>query len=87
MIIHHIQSVWSCLIRRAAVPTPSRASKTLTEFVALVKSKPGELNYGSTGVGSANHLVTELFSSKAGLNMTHIPYRGTALAVADLLAD
>jgi len=60
--------------------------KTLKEFVALVKSKPGEFNYGSTGVGSANHLVTELFSSKAGLNMTHIPYRGTALAVADLLA-
>ena len=61
--------------------------KTLKEFVALVKSKPGELNDGSTGVGSANHLVTELFSSKAGLNMTHIPYRGTALAVADLLAE
>jgi tripartite-type tricarboxylate transporter receptor subunit TctC len=60
--------------------------KTLKEFVALVKSKPGELNYGTTGIGSANHLVTELFSSKAGLNMTHIPYRGTALAVADLLA-
>jgi tripartite-type tricarboxylate transporter receptor subunit TctC len=59
---------------------------TLKEFVALVKSKPGELNYGTTGVGSANHLVTELFSSKAGLNTVHIPYRGTALAVADLLA-
>jgi tripartite-type tricarboxylate transporter receptor subunit TctC len=60
--------------------------KTLKEFVALVKSKPGKLNYGTTGVGSANHLITELFSSRAGLNMTHIPYRGTALAVADLLA-
>jgi tripartite-type tricarboxylate transporter receptor subunit TctC len=60
--------------------------KTLNDFVALVKSKPGELNYGTTGVGSANHLITELFSSRAGLNMTHIPYRGTALAVADLLA-
>jgi tripartite-type tricarboxylate transporter receptor subunit TctC len=61
--------------------------KTLKELVALVKSKPGEFNYGTTGVGSANHLITELFSSKAGLNMTHIPYRGTALAVADLLAS
>jgi len=70
------------LVVNAASPV-----KTLKEFVALVKSKPGELNYGSTGVGSANHLVTELFSSKAGLNMTHIPYRGTALAVADLLAE
>jgi tripartite-type tricarboxylate transporter receptor subunit TctC len=60
--------------------------KNLKEFVALAKSKPGELNYGTTGIGAANHLVTELFSSKAGLKMTHIPYRGTALAVADLIA-
>jgi tripartite-type tricarboxylate transporter receptor subunit TctC len=60
--------------------------KTLQDFVALVKSKPGEFNYGTTGIGAANHLVTELFSSKAGLKMTHVPYRGTALAVADLLA-
>jgi tripartite-type tricarboxylate transporter receptor subunit TctC len=60
--------------------------KTLQDFVAMVKAKPGEFNYGTTGVGAANHLVTELFSSKAGLKMTHVPYRGTALAVTDLLA-
>jgi tripartite-type tricarboxylate transporter receptor subunit TctC len=60
--------------------------KTLQEFVALARSKPGELNYGTTGVGAANHLVTELFDGKAGIRMTHIPYRGTALAVTDLLA-
>jgi tripartite-type tricarboxylate transporter receptor subunit TctC len=60
--------------------------KNLKEFVALAKSKPSDLNYGTTGIGAANHLVTELFSSKAGLKMTHIPYRGTALAVADLIA-
>ncbi len=60
--------------------------KTLKEFVALAKSKPGALNYGTTGVGAANHLVTELFDSRAGIKMTHIPYRGTALAVTDLLA-
>jgi putative tricarboxylic transport membrane protein len=59
--------------------------KSLQDFVALAKSKPGALNYGTTGIGAANHLVTELFSSKAGLKMTHIPYRGTALAVADLI--
>ena len=61
-------------------------AKTLAEFVALAKSKPGTMNYGSTGVGAANHLVAELFNSKAGLKMTHIPYRGTALATADLVA-
>ena len=60
--------------------------KTLQEFVALAKARPGELNYGTTGVGASNHLVTELFASRAGIKMTHIPYRGTALAVADLLA-
>jgi len=61
-------------------------AKTLAEFVALAKAKPGTMNYGSTGVGAANHLVAELFNSKAGLKMTHIPYRGTALATADLVA-
>jgi tripartite-type tricarboxylate transporter receptor subunit TctC len=60
--------------------------KSLQEFVALGKSKPGAMNYGSTGVGAANHLVAELFNSKAGLKMTHVPYRGTALAVGDLLS-
>jgi tripartite-type tricarboxylate transporter receptor subunit TctC len=65
---------------------PALGVKTLAEFVALARSKPGELNYGTTGVGAANHLVTELFDSKAGIKMMHIPYRGTALAVTDLLA-
>jgi tripartite-type tricarboxylate transporter receptor subunit TctC len=60
--------------------------KTLQDFVALVKSKPGEFNYGTTGVGASNHLVTELFSARAGIKMVHVPYRGTALAVTDLLA-
>ncbi len=59
---------------------------TLQEFVSLAKAKPGTMNYGSTGVGAANHLVAELFNSKAGLKMTHVPYRGTALAVGDLVA-
>jgi tripartite-type tricarboxylate transporter receptor subunit TctC len=62
------------------------AAGTLQEFVALARSKPGTLNYGSTGVGAANHLVAELFNRRASLEMTHVPYRGTALAVGDLLA-
>jgi putative tricarboxylic transport membrane protein len=60
--------------------------KTVSEFVALAKSKPGALNFGTTGLGAANHLVAELFDSQARIKMTHIPYRGTALAVTDLLA-
>ncbi|MPZ31482.1 MAG: tripartite tricarboxylate transporter substrate binding protein [Rhodospirillales bacterium] len=61
-------------------------ANSLQEFMALGKSKPSSMNYGTTGVGVANHLMTELFCRKAGLKMTHIPYRGTALAVADLVA-
>src|SRR5947208_17143884 len=61
-------------------------ANSLKEFVALGKSKPDSMNYGTTGVGAANHLMSELFNAKAGLKMTHIPYRGTALAVADLVA-
>jgi tripartite-type tricarboxylate transporter receptor subunit TctC len=60
--------------------------KNFADFIAMVKAKPGEFNYGSFGVGSSNQLVTELLSSKAGLKMVHVPYRGTALAVTDLLA-
>jgi tripartite-type tricarboxylate transporter receptor subunit TctC len=59
---------------------------TLKEFIELAKSKPGSMNYGTTGVGAANHLMSELFCSKTGVKMTHIPYRGTALAVADAVA-
>jgi tripartite-type tricarboxylate transporter receptor subunit TctC len=61
-------------------------AKSLQEFVTIAKDQPNALNYGTTGVGAANHLVTELFSGRAGIRMTHIPYKGTALAVADLLS-
>src|SRR6201989_675654 len=59
--------------------------KTLAEFVALAKAQPGTMNYGSTRGGAGNHLVAELFHRKARPKMTHIPYRGTALATADLV--
>src|SRR5581483_8310704 len=62
-------------------------AKNFADFIAMVKAKPGAFNYGSFGVGSSNQLVTELLSSKAGLKMVHVPYRGTALAVTDLLAS
>jgi tripartite-type tricarboxylate transporter receptor subunit TctC len=68
------------------VVSPKLGVKTVPEFVALAKSKPGELNYGTAGIGASNHLLTELFDGKAGIKMTHIPYRGTALAVTDLIA-
>ena len=65
---------------------PSVPAKTLAELVALCKREPGKLSYGSSGPGGLVHLGTELFLDAAGIKATHVPYRGTALALADLLA-
>jgi tripartite-type tricarboxylate transporter receptor subunit TctC len=59
--------------------------KTLKEFVDYMKAHPGEVNYGSSGVGSVHHLSMEAMKAALGLNMTHIPYRGTGQSVPALL--
>lgn len=59
----------------------------MRELIALAKSRPGALNYGSAGAGGVNHLVLELFKSRTGTFITHIPYRGVAPATLDMLAD
>jgi tripartite-type tricarboxylate transporter receptor subunit TctC len=61
-------------------------AKTLKEFVALAKAKPGSLNYGSAGYGSLPHLSAAEFARQAGVNLVHVPYKGNAPATADLLA-
>ncbi len=67
--------------------TPSLPPKSVAEFLAYVKTKPaGEILYGTPGLGSTAHLSTELFKSMTGLDMTHVPYNGSAPAVSDLLA-
>jgi tripartite-type tricarboxylate transporter receptor subunit TctC len=58
----------------------------LTQFIALAKSKPGTLNYGSAGLGSAPHLAMELFMRAAGVELTHVPYQGSAPALTDVMA-
>lgn len=65
---------------------PSVPANSVKDLIALAKSRPGELNYGSAGVGSPAHLAGELFKSMAGVDMVHVPYRGGALAVTDLLS-
>ena len=65
---------------------PSFPAKTTRELIALAKAKPGKLNYGSFGVGTSGHLITEMFQSQAGIKMIHIPYKGGAPALADLVA-
>jgi tripartite-type tricarboxylate transporter receptor subunit TctC len=60
-------------------------AKTLAEFVALAKQKPGQLTYASSGVGGAGHLAGELFKERAGIEVLHVPYKGGGPAMTDLL--
>ncbi len=62
-------------------------AKNMAELIAYAKANPGKVSYGSSGVGSAAHLTSELLSHTAGIEMVHIPYKGTAPAVADLMAN
>ena len=71
--------------RLALVTHPSVAAKTVNEFIALAKREPGKLNYGSPGNGTPHHLAMELFKSKTGIDVVHVPYKGSAGAVSDLV--
>lgn len=66
---------------------PGVNAKTLAEFIALAKKKPGSLDFASTGAGSASHLAGELFNDRAGIDTVHIPYKGGAPAMQDLLGQ
>jgi tripartite-type tricarboxylate transporter receptor subunit TctC len=70
----------------ALVVHPSMPVKNVAELVALAKSKPGELNYASSGNGSGQHLFMAMFASMAGIQLVHVPYKGSGQAVTDLLA-
>src|SRR3954464_3405354 len=61
-------------------------ANNIKELVALAKQKPGELNFASSGVGAAAHLTMEMFKSRLGLDMVHVPYKGTAGALQDTVA-
>jgi len=61
------------------------AAPTLKDFVALAKAKPGSLSYASAGTGTLAHLAGELFKNKAGIEVTHVPYRGSAQSMIDLM--
>jgi tripartite-type tricarboxylate transporter receptor subunit TctC len=64
---------------------PSLPAKNVKELIALAKSRPGQINYASSGNGSTQHLTGALFCKMAGINMTHIPYRGSGPVTADLI--
>ena len=64
---------------------PGFPAKTVKELIALAQAKPGQLNYASPGFGTSNHLAFELFKSMAGIDVTHVPYKGTSPALTELL--
>jgi tripartite-type tricarboxylate transporter receptor subunit TctC len=70
----------------AIVLHPSLPAKSVKELIALARAQPGQLNFGSAGNGSPNHLVLELFNTMARVKMTHVPYKGTGQMVIDLVA-
>ena len=68
------------------VLTPALPVKSVQDFIAYAKARPGQVNYASTGSGSAGHLTAELFSSMAGIKLVHIPYKTSAAHVVDMIA-
>jgi tripartite-type tricarboxylate transporter receptor subunit TctC len=77
--IAHVANVPNVLVVSPTLPV-----KDMKEFIALAKSKPGQLNFASSGQGTIVHLNGELFKMLAGVDLQHIPYKGTALAIPDL---
>jgi len=67
------------------VVNPAFASKTLKEFIALARAKPKSINFGSAGVGTQTHLAAENFVTAAGIDVTHVPYKGEGPALTDLI--
>ena len=68
------------------VVSPQLGVKSLAEFNTLVRAQPGKYSYGSSGTGSVHHLATETLKTRLGLNLVHVPYKGSPQAVTDLLA-
>lgn len=79
--ITYLGYVPNVLVVNASLPVNSVA-----ELIALAKAKPGELTYGSSGIGSTQHLAGALFAQKAGVTLNHVPYKGSGQAIVDLLA-
>jgi tripartite-type tricarboxylate transporter receptor subunit TctC len=79
--VARLASIENVMLVHPAVP-----AKTLKEFVALARSRPGKLNYGSGGPGTTNHLANELLKSLEKLNIVHVPYKGATLATTALIA-
>ena len=79
-----IASIWR--VANVLVVTQSFPARTVPEFIAYAKANPGKINFASPGIGTATHMSGELFKMMAGVNIIHVPYRGNALALSDLIS-
>ena len=77
-----IRAAWSPMV---LVTHPSLPAKNVSEFLALAKARPGKINFASGGIGTGAHLALELFKTRAGVDVTHVPYKGNGPATSDLL--
>ena len=77
-----IRAAWSPMV---LVTHPSVPAKNVSEFLALAKARPGKINFASGGIGTGAHLALELFQTRAGVDLTHVPYKGNGPATSDLL--
>ncbi len=78
--------IYSARLAYVVVVNPSVPATTLPEFIAYAKANPGKINYGSAGQGTPQNIACELFKMMTGVNLIHVPYKGGAPAVADLIA-
>jgi tripartite-type tricarboxylate transporter receptor subunit TctC len=78
--------IYAARLAYVIVVNPSVPARTLPEFIAYAKANPGKINYGSAGQGTPQNITCELFKMMTGVNLVHVPYKGGAPAVADLIS-
>ncbi len=76
----------TCLVPQVLVVNPALPVRSVKELVALAKARPGEISYASAGTGGTGHMAAELFNRHAGLKMLHVPYKGNAQAIVDVIS-
>jgi tripartite-type tricarboxylate transporter receptor subunit TctC len=76
----------TCLVPQVLVVTRTLPARTVKDLIALGKAKPGELAYGTSGAGSTGHIAAELLAMQSGIKLLHIPYKGNAAAIVDVIA-
>ncbi len=76
----------TCLVPQVLVVNPALPARSVKQLIALAKARPGELSYASAGTGGTGHMAAELFSRHAGLKMLHVPYKGNAQAIVDVIS-